>query len=367
MKRINKLPVLSTLMVFVISLIAPVVISTAPVHAVAVNEVMTPPASWGTPTGPVLSLVDAGGEAASLTYTDTTVALRNAPSLSFNPGLNALILGGGTDDTVHEIGAFAISSIETTCPDNTPVTITVGPSVSTIVDMIGTIPNPGANNSSHALLNLSGPSTPYLSVSDNGNIGDVFNHPGGSYLTTFGNLDNLFMVANVEVVESAISNAPSGSEASTTESIPSITLTYDDAGCPPVAPTVSSAAVARTIVSPNTASGAVVVPGSSYGATDANGDTLTYSITAGNGAGYFAINSANGNITTTRANVPVGTYTLTVLIDDGNGGTTTATVTITVTESGLASTGDNSYTYLALTAMLLASATLAIKKRYSQN
>jgi hypothetical protein len=232
--------------------------------------------------------------------------------------------------------------------------------VSTIIDMDGTIPNPADNNSSHALFDLSGPSSPYLSVSDNDNIGDTFNHPGGSYTTTFGNLDNMFMIANVEVVESAITNAPSGSEASTTESIPTITLTYDNATCP-LPPTVTSASVARTIVSPSTASGAVVVPGSSYGATDANGDTLTYSITAGNGAGYFAIDSANGNITTTRANLPVGTYTLTVLVDDGNGGTTTATVTINVTDS-LASTGQNTFLFTGLAMLIIICSGLYIRR-----
>lgn len=336
------------------------------VSAAVVSEVMTPPATWGAPTGPVLSLIDAGGEATSLTQTDTTVALRNAPSLSFNPGLNALILGGGTDDTVHEAGAFAISSDETTCPDDTPVTITVGPSVSTIVDMDGTIPNPLDNNSSHALFDLSGPSTPYLSVSDNNSIGDVFNHPGGSYTTTFGNLDNMFMIANVEVVESAITNAPNGSEASTTESIPSITLSYNDAGCPPAAPSVSNDEVARTIVSPDTASGAVVVAGSSYGASDANGDDLTYSITDGNDEGYFTIDPDSGDISTTRANVPVGTYEMTVVVDDGNGGTVEVTVTITVTDSGevLADTGENYYLYIAIGGGLLLGSTIAIKKKF---
>ena len=57
----------------------------------------------------------------------------------------------------------------------------------------------------------------------------------------------------------------------------------------PEPPTVTSASVATTIVSPDTASGEVIVSGSSYGASDANDDTLTYSITAGNGDGYFEI------------------------------------------------------------------------------
>lgn len=319
-----------------------VLMPVASVNAVSVNKVMTPPSGWSTPTGPVMTIVDAGGEASSLTHTDTSVALRNAPSTTFNPGLNALILAGGTDNTVHEAGAFPIVSDVTTCPDDTPVTVLIGPSTTTTLDMTGTIPSPGDNNSSHALFDLSGPSTPYLSVSDNANIGDVFNHPGGSYATTFGNLENLFVIANAEVVEAAITDAPTGSESSSLESIPSVTLSYDNANCP-ISPTAENTAVSETIVSSDTARGLVVVDGSRYGASDENDDTLTYSITAGNGAGYFAIDSATGDISTTRANVPVGTYVLTVLIDDGNGGTVEATVTITVTESGLADTGDGRY------------------------
>ena len=362
--KTKKVSTISALMMFVISLVAQLILSVTPAYAVSVNEVMPAPSGWGTPTAPVLAVIDAGGEASSLTYFDTTVALRNAPSISFNPSLDALILNGGTDDTVHETGAFPIASSVTTCPNDTPVTVNVGSSVSRIIDMSGAIPNPSDNNSSHVLLDMAGgPSTPYFSVSDNDNINDSFTHPGGSYATTFGNLPNLYMIADTEIVENAISSAP-GSEASTTESIPSITLTYDNATCP-LPPTVTSASVARTIVSPDTASGAVVVPGSSYGASDANGDTLTYSITAGNGAGYFAIDSANGNITTTRANVPVGTYTLTVLVDDGNGGTTEVTVTITVTDS-LASTGQNIYVYTALAGGLLIGSTLYLRKRFTK-
>jgi hypothetical protein len=95
-------------------------------------------------------------------------------------------------------------------------------------------------------------------------------------------------------------------------------------------PTISPSTV--TIPS-TTTSGSTVVPGSSLAAADTDGDALTYSITAGNGGGYFAIDSATGNITTASANIPAGTYTITVQVDDGNGGTATADVTITVTAS----------------------------------
>ena len=112
---------------------------------------------------------------------------------------------------------------------------------------------------------------------------------------------------------------------------PSLQITYDNSSCPQnTVPTISPFAV--TIPS-TTTSGSTVIPGSSLAATDTDGDTLTYSITAGNDEGYFAIDSNTGNITTTQTNIPAGTYTITVQVDDGNGGTATADVTITVTAS----------------------------------
>ncbi len=201
------------------------------VQAATVNEVVTPPSGWGAPNATVLAIAQAGGDASAAPNTDTTFSLRNAPSTNFNPGLNAQPLATGTDNTVHEIGAFAVVSTATNCPSSTPVTVAVGPSVSTIVAMSGTIPNPASNNSSHALFDVSGPSTPYLSVSSNTNVGSVFTHPGGSYATTFGNLSNLFVISNVEIIEGLIFDPPNGSQANTTETLPSVTLTYDDANC----------------------------------------------------------------------------------------------------------------------------------------
>ena len=65
---------------------------------------------------------------------------------------------------------------------------------------------------------------------------------------------------------------------------------------------------------------------------DLPAQTLTYAITAGNGAGLFAIDSLTGAITTTAPldfeTTPA--YALTVQVDDGAGGVTSATVTIDV-------------------------------------
>jgi len=65
-------------------------------------------------------------------------------------------------------------------------------------------------------------------------------------------------------------------------------------------------------------------------AVDPDGDTLTYSIAAGNSAGWFAIDAATGAISLTADvdDAQVGSYSLSVYVDDGQGGSDTATVNI---------------------------------------
>lgn len=69
-------------------------------------------------------------------------------------------------------------------------------------------------------------------------------------------------------------------------------------------------------------------------ATDADSDSITYSITAGNGDAKFAIDGSSGAITTAGAldDESESSYSLTVQADDGNGGTASATVNVSVTE-----------------------------------
>ena len=66
-------------------------------------------------------------------------------------------------------------------------------------------------------------------------------------------------------------------------------------------------------------------------ATDPEGDTLTYSITAGNDAGLFIVDATNGDIklATPDTRTDAGDHTLTLTVTDSAGNTATATVTIT--------------------------------------
>ena len=345
--KIKKVSTISTLMMFVISLVAPLILSATPAYAAAATETITPTA-WQPASGDFLAFAQANTAPPT-----ETIASRDTPGTVINPGLDSPEPAGGNG---LELSMITIPSVLSTCSSDTPVDVTFSSYtrelqnaqpgndeytiVSSLVDISGGVTLAGYNQTSRdtdGMYSASG--------------------SGQTISTTAGNLSNIASFVNFEA---ATFFGGSHYQGTAVLGLPTITLDYDDALCT-YAPTASNASA--TIVSFSTASGAVVVPGSSYGASDANGDTLTYSITAGNGAGYFAIDSANGNITTTRANVPVGTYTLTVLVADGNGGTTEVTVTITVTDS-LASTGQNIYVYTALAGGLLIGSTFYLRKRH---
>ena len=84
-------------------------------------------------------------------------------------------------------------------------------------------------------------------------------------------------------------------------------------------------------VAEDAATGAAV---DSVSATDADNDTLTYTIESGNGDNKFAIDGGSGAITVAGAldHETDASHTLTVQADDGNGGTAIATVNISVTD-----------------------------------
>ena len=89
----------------------------------------------------------------------------------------------------------------------------------------------------------------------------------------------------------------------------------------------------------NADGGTTAVAVGTVSATDADGDAVSYSITAGNGAGKFAIVASTGAITYTGSGEnyetisdPANAFTLTVQAADSNGGTADATVVVAVTD-----------------------------------
>ena len=98
-------------------------------------------------------------------------------------------------------------------------------------------------------------------------------------------------------------------------------------------PPAFSADTAARSVAENTAAGQNV--GAALTATDADSDTLTYTL-EGTDAASFGIVSGSGQIQTrtgvTYNHEAKSTHTVVVKADDGNGGTDTVTVTITVTD-----------------------------------
>jgi hypothetical protein len=84
-------------------------------------------------------------------------------------------------------------------------------------------------------------------------------------------------------------------------------------------------------VAENTASGVNI--GTAVGATDADDDTLTYSL-GGDDAESFSINTSNGQLRTHAALdfETKSSYSVTITVDDNNGGSAEIAVTISVTD-----------------------------------
>ena len=84
-------------------------------------------------------------------------------------------------------------------------------------------------------------------------------------------------------------------------------------------------------------------------ATDADSDTLTYSITAGNDAGLFIVDATNGDIklAVPETRTDATDHTLTITATDTAGNTGTATVTIT--DYAIRGTDEHDYTRILIT------------------
>ncbi len=91
---------------------------------------------------------------------------------------------------------------------------------------------------------------------------------------------------------------------------------------------VNSAPVAALTATPQGGDAPLEVSFDASGSTDADGDTLSYSIDYGDG-------TSGTDAVSTHTYAAAGTYTVTVTVDDGNGGTSTASVDVTVDD------GDN--------------------------
>ncbi len=164
-------------------------------------------------------------------------------------------------------------------------------------------------------------------------VGEVDAEDEGGQITTKSELDY-----ETKSVYTVVVTATDGSGAKATVTV-TINVTDVDpeppklVEAPPnVEPEFATATAAREVVE-GTVLGRNV--GARVRATDADDDTLSYSL-SGADAVSFAINSSGQIRTRAVLNASVkNTYTVTVTADDGNGGTDTISVTITVTESGV--------------------------------
>lgn len=188
---------------------------------------------------------------------------------------------------------------------------------------------------------------------------------GGTWSSGAAVVGTLAIIVKTDANDSGV-----GESVSTT--VPAVDVTYGAGSVcllSNAAPTIASAFSIH--IPQTTALGSTVVAGTTLAASDGDTDPLTYSITSGSG-GYFSINSTNGDIATTQANVPVGTYVIAVLVDDGNGGQASTTVTIVVDagtseyggsgDIGLANTGASQVIYAMSAIVLLATAALTLRR-----
>ncbi|MBI5041269.1 MAG: cadherin domain-containing protein, partial [Gammaproteobacteria bacterium] len=161
-----------------------------------------------------------------------------------------------------------------------------------------------------------------------------------SYSITAGNTNNAFTI-NAATGQITVNNA-SALDFETTPSF-GLTVQVQDNGTGMLTDT------ATVTINLNDLNDAPVVNNQSFGvdensangtvvgnvvATDADGDTLAYSITAGNTNNAFTINAATGQITvndTSALNFETSpTFTLTVQVQDNGTGTLTDTATVTI-------------------------------------
>ena len=156
-----------------------------------------------------------------------------------------------------------------------------------------------------------------FSITD-GNTGNAFAiNAGTGAITVAGTLDRATTQTYTLMVR--VSDGTTSAEAA-------VTINVTDAGGNE-APTIAAQTFS---VAENAAAN---TPVGTVTATDADNDGLTFTITAGNDAGAFAINASSGAITVagTLDHETTPTYTLTVQVSDGTA-TANAAITINVTD-----------------------------------
>ena len=135
-------------------------------------------------------------------------------------------------------------------------------------------------------------------------------------------------VINETAAQNTVTDVPETAAQSTVTDVPEVS-----ANDPPTnnAPVFTDGSSTTRSVAENTASGTNI--GSAVFATDADNDTLTYSL-SGTDASSFSIVSISGQLQTSAAldYEAKSSYTVTVSVSDGNGGSDSITVTINVTD-----------------------------------
>jgi hypothetical protein len=244
----------------------------------------------------------AGAANGSVSFDQVNGTYTYTPNADFNGSDSFTILisdgNGGTAEQVISV---------TVTPVNDAPTAPAAGSVSTAEDAASAATAIGASD-------VDGDTLSYAVKAGAGAANGIvaFNQAAGTYTYTpnanFNGSDSFTIV---------ISDGNGGS----TEQVVSVTVTpVDDAPTAPAAGLVSTAEDSASVAT-------------AVGATDLDGDTLTYSVKPGAGAanGSVSFDQANGTYTYTPNADFNGTDSFTILVSDGNGGTAEQVISVAVT------------------------------------
>ncbi len=295
---------------------------------------------WSTPSAAILSAVSplfGGGP---------TIGLRTPGTNNFNSTLNDPYNSDTSTAATYEVGVVTITP-SYICSDQTPIAINLG-GFNVTRDKVNDNVNGDGNIDKYlyggvfGLLGYNSSNANVIATAQGGSAAMSQNPTTSPSTNTFDY--NPYTISGATFAEvlpdtpfilglGIGSHEPYGSTSSYKTTTPTITLTYDDAGCTRRNNSIPVVSNASSTISTTTANGTIVINGSVLGASDSDNDSLTYAIVSGNDNNYFSINSTTGSITTNSTNIPTGTYTLTVKVSDGHGGEATSVVTITVTNN----------------------------------
>ena len=286
----------------------------------------------GVNIGSVVSATDAdndtltysldGTDASSFSINSTNGQLRTRAALDYETDTSYSVSvtvsdGKGGSDSISV--TINITDVDEALPNNAPVFTDGESTTRTVAENTGSGVNIGsvvsATDADNDTLTYSLDGTDASSFSINGSNGQLRTRAALDYET-----DTSYSVSVT------VSDGKGGSDSISV----TINITDVDEALPNNAPVFTDGESTTRTVAENTGSGVNI--GSAVSATDADNDTLTYSL-GGTDASSFSINGSNGQLQTSGSldHEVKSSYSVSVTVSDGKGGSDSISVTINVT------------------------------------